>query len=151
MIRSLTVAATVLLAACGSGPRVITGAAPGVLLESLDTNSGNVRLRLIATNHNDRSMHLHHLRLHAEVDGADLFDREWPLDLDIGARGRERLNLETAALEAGLEKLRTLPESNRMRISYRLRGEATFDRNRVDAIDRSGFLHPVPGRPGRFR
>ncbi len=130
---------------------MVGGLAPMVQLDSIDRQGMNLRVQMLVDNLNDRPILLTGLRLEAGLDGADLFIGQWPLDILVAARGRERVTLETTAALAGLEALDGLAELEAGAIRYRLNGELFWDRKSSQAIDQGGFLHPVPGQPDRFR
>ena len=148
---ALALAGLVLIASGCGGVRGISGADPFVHLDSLARDGMNLTVELLVSNLNDQPLHLSGARLQARLDDKTLFMSQWPLDVEIAARGRERIRLEVTGGLAGLEALDELTGGARVSLPYRLDGELFHDRGRSTEVDRRGFLHRVPGQPGRYR
>lgn len=152
--RGLAVTVTLmllLLLLAGCGPVEVRSAPPGTELEGLAVDDGALVLRLFVDNRNDVPMQLSSANLSLELDGQSIGARDWPLTLQIGARNREPIELRLPATGAALGLLGELESGERRSLPYRLEGRLAIDGQRDARIERDGFLHPVPGRPGRYR
>jgi len=137
------------LAACG--PVQVRSAPPGTDLDGLVLEGDTLVLRLLVDNRNDVPLALAGARLRLTLDSIEVEAREWPLDLVIGPRNREAIVLRLPASGAVQGTLAELDEGRRASLPYSLVGELRIADKRDAKIDRTGFLHPVPGRPGRYR
>lgn len=158
---SLAWAIAILLAlsACGSGAREIRGERPLVRVEGLVVDGEQVTLTVGLRNVNDRSLDLRRLEVRLQVEDELLLETEARPRIDISARGREVVTLRGSGETPGLESLarRFDPRSGDGLATASLNAAWTMELKLFDERDResmtraSGFLHPVPGRPGHFR
>ena len=140
-----------LLAGCSTGPRKVRAEPPGLQVENLAVEPPQVELGLILHNRNDHPITVTGARLTMRVEGELLLEEDWPLALDIGPRLRERVRREASARSDAVRRLENIMAERDASIAFLLTGELRIDG--VDDTDRSlrGYLHPVPGQPGRFR
>ncbi|MGY6554067.1 MAG: hypothetical protein ACXIUM_06055 [Wenzhouxiangella sp.] len=145
------------LSACGGGPREVRGELPLITLEGLERQADQIHLQLGLRNVNDRPMPLGEVTLSLSVGGVPLTQLTHAPDFEIGARGREILNLRGAGLAEGLQRLDELepqPGANSetpRSLAWQMQISLSDERGRSRDSEASGFLHPVPGQPGRFR
>lgn len=140
-----------LLCACATGKREIRLEPPSLQVESLRIENDTVHFRLLVHNRNDHVLYLSEAAVAMRIDGAELFNAAWQLDLDMGPRGRELVSLDAPAVPAGAEILATFDRSDRSGVPFELSAELVIDDMRDAEIGQKGFLHPVPGQPGQFR
>lgn len=145
----LSLAALLVLAGCG--PVQVRSAPPGTDLDGLSLEGDTLILRLLLDNRNDVPLVLAGARLGLSLDAIEIEAQEWPLDLVIGPRNREAIELRLPASGAIQGALTELDDGLRPSLPYTLDGELRIVDQRDARIDRGGFLHPVPGRPGRYR
>lgn len=138
-------------AASGCGPVEVRSAPPGTELDGLAVDGETLVLRVIIDNRNDVPMTIAGSRLGLTLDSIELEGRDWPLDVQIGPRGREAIDLQMPASGAALGLLGELDAGGRASLRYRLEGQLQIVDSRDIRVRRDGFLHPVPGRPGRYR
>ena len=81
------------------------------------------------------------------LDDTALFEHASPTTLEVDPRGRELLQMRLNAQFEGLDRLNNIETSQ----AYRLEGELQFEELRDYPVRLRGFLHPVPGQPGRYR
>lgn len=152
-LQVLTLLALAMLVACSGQPRQISGQLPLVSLDGLGLDGELVQFDLGIRNINDRPLELTSLFLQLELDGQRVTGRDQRrLDLSVAARGREVVRLESSVDVHGRRLLEALGAGERMSLAYRLELEFDGQRQRElnDTIIR-GFLHNVPGQPGRYR
>lgn len=143
--------ALILCAACGGPMRPVTGLSPVTQLEGLERDGMEVVLAVAVANHNDLPWPVAAIDMELRLDGEVLVIADWRLDMILDARGREVLTLPVTASLAGLEQLDALDSGTRRNLPWTLTGVITPARGRAQPIEASGYLHPVPGQPGRFR
>jgi hypothetical protein len=150
---TLACIAVLALAACGGAPRQVSGELPQVLLDGLSLDGERLLFDLGIRNVNDRALDVTSLILQLELDGRAATQREQHrIDLNITARGREVIRLEAPVDPRGRRLLDELTAGERGSLAYQL--EVEFDgqrRRRLEDTIARGFLHAVPGQPGRFR
>lgn len=153
----LLLGAALALSACGGGPREVRGELPLITLEGLERQADRIDLQLGLRNVNDRAFYLGEVSLHLSVDGSHLLELVHTPNFEIGARGREVLTLRGQGLADGLQRLDQLelqasPEHEALRsLAWQMQISLSDERGRRSDSEVSGFLHPVPGQPGRFR
>ncbi|MGY6588685.1 MAG: hypothetical protein ACXIUB_10435 [Wenzhouxiangella sp.] len=142
----------VCLAGCASGRGTVSGQLPLVNLDSLELQDQRLLVDLSIRNLNDQRLETPLREASLIIDGqAAHFESSLPLSLNISARGRENLRLTATADSATLAALAALADERGQSLPYQL--TLTFDGRRASRtpVEQSGFLHPVPGQPGRFR
>jgi len=147
----VTLTAICLLCACATGPREIRLEPPSLQVESLRIEDGKVYFRLLVHNRNDHVLYLSEAAVAMRIDGAELFNAAWQLDLDMGPRGRELVSLDAAAVQPAAEALSAAGSSSPAGVPFELSAEFVIADMRDAEIGQRGFLHPVPGQPGEFR
>lgn len=131
----------------GCGPREVRAVPPGVSLESVAVVDRRIEINLLIENRNDHVIVLHTSDVQMAFDDTLLFETVSSGSLDIGPRGRESLRIATEAYGEGLELLQSTETAR----AYQLRGLLEFEDLRSYPLNLRGFLHPVPGQPGRYR
>lgn len=148
----LTLGLVVVLAGCAGSPGTVSGQLPLVDLESLEQRGDQLLVDLRIRNLNDQRLEspLRHVRLSLNGE-APVLDQEMVQTLSIAPRGREIIRLTTQANSATDEILNALSEQRGQSLPYQL--TLTFEGRRASRspVEQNGFLHPVPGQPGRFR
>lgn len=139
-----------LATACG-GPRVVTGKSPWIDLDGLIMEGSSVTLALRVGNPNDRSVRIAGYRLHGRLDEQELFTATGSLDIEVSARGRERVEIRLDPAAPGLARLQALQDGERPSMPFRLEGEIRVHDSRNLDVNYRTYLHPAPGRPGHFR
>lgn len=144
-------AAFVLLTLAGCGPIEVRSAPPGSDLDGLAIDGDELVLRMLLINRNDIPLRVDGIELDITFGNEALDGRSWSLTLDLPPRNREAIELRLPAPSAVLDELQALERGDRGPLAYTLDGRWSLDGSRDGEIERSGYLHPVPGRPGRFR
>jgi len=140
-----------LLFACATGKREIRLEPPSLQVESLRIDDDTVHFRLLVHNRNDHVLYLSEAAVAMRIDGTELFNAAWQLDLDMGPRGRELVSLDAPAMAAAAEVLSAFGRSDGTGVPFELSAEFVIEDMRDAEIGQKGFLHPVPGQPGQFR
>ncbi|NDY96513.1 hypothetical protein [Wenzhouxiangella limi] len=147
------------LSACGSGAREIRGELPLIRVEGLIVDGEQVTLTVGLRNVNDRTLDLRRLKVRMKVEDRLLLEADAQPQIDISARGRDVVTLRGRGQTAGLELLaqrfdqpaaNDLPTAS-LNAQWSMELTLVDDRDRESGTRASGFLHPVPGRPGHFR
>jgi len=120
---------------------------PGIDLESLTIQPSGLEINLLVENRNDQPILLQATALELSLDDRVILDLTAPLNLQIGPRGRESLVLTTTPKPGGQQALEAIEQS----AAYRMVGRLEFESLRTYRLEQEGFLHPVPGQPGRYR
>ncbi len=155
----LAVLALVMLTACASGPRQVRGELPLVTLESLERQGDRITLLLGLRNFNDSPFPLTAIEVRLSSGDQRLLSVAHEPDFEITPRGREILTLRGIGEPEGLSLLdRFDPDAAARenqeplrRIDWTMQVQLSDERGRARTTEASGFLHPVPGQPGRFR
>ncbi len=148
----LALALLLCLAGCASGPRTVSGQLPLVNLEGLELQGQRLLIDLSVRNLNDQRLESPLNEASLTIDGQPArFEGVFPQAINIPARGRESLRLSATADSPVLEALQALDQSRGQSLPYQIK--LTFDGRRAgrNPVEQVGFLHPVPGQPGRFR
>ena len=148
-----------LLTACASGPRQVRGELPLVALDGLERQGDRITLLLGLRNINDSALPLTEVEVRLRIDGVSLITVAYAPNFESGPRGREVLTLRGTGEPAGLELLDRFDpnigtESGHQvltSIAWTMEVDLGDERGRTRTAEASGFLHPVPGQPGRFR
>jgi hypothetical protein len=143
--------AVCLLFGCATGLREIRLEPPTLQVESLRIEDGMVYFRLLVHNRNDHVLFLSEAAVAMRIDGIELFNAAWQLDLDMGPRGRELVSLDAPARPAAAEIMSAPGKSGNAGVPFELSSEFVIEDMRDAEIGQTGFLHPVPGQPGVFR
>ncbi|HKL50539.1 MAG TPA: hypothetical protein VJ908_05185 [Wenzhouxiangellaceae bacterium] len=139
------------LGACATGPREIRLEPPALQVENLRIEDGTVHFRLLVHNRNDHVLFLSRAAVAMRVDGTELFNAAWQLDLDMGPRGRELVRLDAPAMPSGAAILEAIERSGDDSVPFELASEIVIDGQRDAETVQQGFLHPVPGMAGEYR
>ena len=141
-----------LLVACGGNARQVSGEVPLVSLDGLGLSENTLLLDIRIRNINDSSLELPTLTLSLTLDGQQVVERRTlQPGVVIAARGREVIRVETPIGPRGRQLLEELTLAERTSLAYQLDLEFEGRRRRQEDPESRGFLHAVPGQPGRFR
>ncbi len=143
--------AVYLLAGCATSAREIRLESPSLQVENLRIEDGMVYFRLLVHNRNDHVLYLSEAAVAMRIDGNELFNAAWQLDLDMSPRGRELVSLDATAMPAAAGILSSVRPSDVAGVPFELSAEFVIEDMRDAEISQRGFLHPVPGQPGEFR
>jgi LEA14-like dessication related protein len=138
------------VSACGSRWRDVTDEAPLTGIDGLQRAGGEIVVDLALRNVNDRAFRLDGLSAELRLEEQPLASGERTLSMQIAPRSREVLTLRFRAEPDGLERLDALDASDRQGIPWQM--DLVIRSDSGDYRDAtSGWLHPVPGQPGRYR
>ncbi len=140
-----------LITGCVGGRIEVRLQPPGVQVENIRLENGQIYLSLLLHNHNDHEILVETIHLRLEIEELDLLENEWTTMLGIDPRGRERIDLEAPDRSDASGRLVAATESEQRNVAYLLQAEMVLSGQRNGTIEQSGFLHPVPGQPGNFR
>ncbi|MEM1080605.1 MAG: hypothetical protein AAGH65_03400 [Pseudomonadota bacterium] len=143
--RSLILLACIAISACG--PIKIDSVPPGLALESVSIETSGIELNLLIENRNDSAILVTYAELSLELEGTPIINAQGTVNLDISPRGRESLSITLPPEPGGEQALQRIDRSAR----YQLMGRLEFQSLDRHEIEVRGFLHPVPGQPGRYR
>lgn len=142
-------ASTLLLGACAGGVR---GEAPFAQVTGWEIDGRDLLVDLRLRNVNDDALKVQSLALTVTLDeDLELFRHQENRSVEIAAGGFETLRLEGLASTAGTARLEQLAAGEVPNLPYRLQGTIQSERFGELAIERSGRIYTVPGRPGAFR
>lgn len=147
------------LTACASGPRQVSGELPLVTLDGLERQEESITLLLGLRNINDSSLPLTEVEVELKSGSDRIVTAMHRPEFGIGPRGREVFSLRATGEPAGLALLDQFdPGAGQQdgqeapgHINWTMQVYLRDDRGRTRTTEASGFLHPVPGQPGRFR
>ncbi len=143
----------VLVTACGSPhSRQVRGELPSLSLDSLTRVDDQIEVTIGIRNHNDASLKVDSIQIALSIDempATNLNDEQ--LDLKIGARGREVIQLVGQGDGKTHEKLDLLAENERASLPWSMDVDLSLDGRRTRQTEVTGFVHRVPGHPDRFR
>jgi hypothetical protein len=144
-------AGLILLTLAGCGPIEVRSAPPGSDLDGVTIEDDALVLRVLVINRNDIPIRVEGVELDVVLGGEDLGSHEWELALGLAARNRDAIELRLPASRSILDELEALERGEREPLAYALNGRWLLVGSRDGRIERNGYLHPVPGRSGRFR
>lgn len=147
----LVVLAACLAAACDAGPRRVRGEPPQIGIDNLTRDDGAVIIELSLRNVNDRPLDIESVTLDMQLDQQPFTHGRQKVSVQVAPRSREVLRIRLAAQAAGLERLDELAASGRAGVRWQMNLTWSDSRGRAESRESSGWLHPVPGQPGRFR
>lgn len=140
-----------LLTGCHTGPIKVGQEPPTLQVESLRIEQEVVHIGLLVHNRNDHSLFIEKAVVAMRIDGDELFNAGWRLDLDIGPRGRELVGLEAPAMQPAAGRLSDIGATPGTGVAYELSSEIVLGGQRDARKGQQGFLYPVPGQPGHYR
>lgn len=140
-----------LVSACSPSPVRISGEPPQVDIRLLEHATDGMGIHLDIRNVNDRRLVLNRFELTLEHGDDLLANINQNKTVEIAPRGRESVTLTADVAPSAARVLGPLADGSRNSLSWRLRGRILDTDGRVIAVDRNGYLYPVPGQPGRFR
>lgn len=155
----VVVLAFILLTACASGPRQVRGELPLITLDGLERDGERMTLSVGLRNINDSPFPLTKVEVQLSSGDQRLLSVAHEPDFEISPRGREVLTFQGTGEPDGLRLLdqfdpHTAGRDNQQvfrRIEWSMQVQLSDERGRTRTTEASGFLHPVPGQPGRFR
>jgi LEA14-like dessication related protein len=148
----LIVLLALMLAACGGQPRKVSGEFPLVNLDGLSLSNGSIGVDIGIRNINDSPLELPAMAFRLMLDGQLVAERnDQAPSISIAARGREVLRLQSEINPSGRQLLEELDRGERSNLAYQLELEFEGRRRQRGDTETRGFLHAVPGQPGRFR
>lgn len=142
-------AASLLLAACG--PDVIRGRPPLVGLSELVLVGDRLDAGFRIANQNGVPMTISRAEIAVTVRDAELIAHAQALNLGIDANGAEDLRVEQAAEPFTLTLLTSLDNGELQSLAFDLTGSVRTTEDGVLQFAYTGYLYPVPGRPGHYR
>ena len=145
----LSILAALLLAACG--PDVIRGRPPFVSLSDLVLTGDRLEAEFGISNQNGVPMTLRAADFAVTVRSAELVRFAKPLDLKIDANSTENVRVARDVDDFSRTLLVSLDRGELNSLPFDLRGSVeTTDEGELE-FEYTGYLYPVPGRPGRYR
>lgn len=155
----LVLLVVLVVAACGSGAREIRGEAPLFGLESLIVDDSEITTAIGLRNVNDQSLHIARMKVRVLVADQLLLETETQPQLEISARGRDVIRVRATGESDGMAELERMigfvhaGDRSQLPVNAAWQLELTLfdERGRSQDGQATGFLHPVPGRPGHFR
>lgn len=147
-VLALTLAA-LLLAACG--PNVIRGRPPFVTVPSLELDGDRLDAAFGVANQNDVPMTLSSADFAMTVRGEELVRYAQAVTLKIDANSREELRAGRDLEPFAGNLLRSLDSGQLASLPFDLAGTVDSVEDGRLRFEYTGYLYPVPGRPGQYR
>lgn len=141
----------VLVAGCSGNVREVVGEPPQTGIDGLVREASGVVVELALRNVNDEALELAAIEIELTLDDLTLTSGSRESPLTVSARGREVVRLSLPANEPALERLDDLSDPGVASLRWQLEVDLTTDGGRKHNTRTSGWLHPVPGQPGRYR
>jgi LEA14-like dessication related protein len=138
-----------LLSACVSGSK--RSQAPFIVVNGLSLEDQDLTLDLGVRNVNALPLMIEHIEFALRVDETSLAVYKAPSRANVIANGTENLRFDLAATPEGTSLLNRLERGDLADLEYVLDGVLTANEGAQMKVSRSGFIYPVPGRPGHFR
>ncbi len=147
----ILVLALAVLAGCAGGGQVISGEPPRLDVRLLEQTDDSLRLDLELRNVNDQALKLSAFELSLEHEENLLLNITENRRLEIGPRGRERVEFEATLSPPAAAVLGELAGEQRQSLPWQIQGRLVDADGQAIPVSASGHLYPVPGRPGQFR
>jgi hypothetical protein len=142
-------AITLLLAACG--PNVIRGRPPLVTLSGLGLADDRLDAEFGISNQNGVPMTLSSVDLAVRAGDAELIRHADALDLKIDANSAEDLRVSQPVDPFTRTLLVSLDSGELTSLAFDLDGSVQSAEDGMLRFEYTGYLYPVPGRPGQYR
>ncbi|MEJ2400379.1 MAG: hypothetical protein P8Y52_03200 [Xanthomonadales bacterium] len=153
MLPGLTLVALTLaifvVTACG--PNVIRGRPPFVTLAGLSLEGDRLHAEFGFSNQNGVPMTISATELAVTVRGTDLLRHAETLDLPIDANSAEDVRVEQPVDPFVRTLLVSLDSGELTSLPFDLAGSVQTAEDGTLRFEYTGYLYPVPGRPGQYR
>jgi LEA14-like dessication related protein len=140
-----------LLSIVSCGPQVITGRPPFVSISSMSLEGNGLSAVFDVSNQNGVPMTVRAMELEVTVDDRELLRHSTTLNLLIGANSTEEVRAETRLDDTTRALLNQLEAGEINGLAFDLGGRIDSAEEGGLNFEHTGYLYPVPGRPGRFR
>jgi LEA14-like dessication related protein len=145
----LALAVGLLCAACGSS--TIKGRPPFVSISSMALQDGALAAVFDVRNQNDVPMTVQAIEITVTVNKVELTRHNADFNLLVGANSTEEVPVEKLPEEFTRSLLASLDQGEVKSLPFDLSGRVLTVEDGYLVFEHTGFLYPVPGRPGRFR
>jgi hypothetical protein len=133
------------------GPDVIRGRPPFVNLSGLSLAGDRLDAEFSFSNQNGVPMTISATEIAVTVRGTDLVRHARPLDLPIDANSAEDLRVEQPVDPFVRTLLVSLDSGELASLPFDLTGSVQTAEDGTLRFEYTGYLYPVPGRPGHYR
>lgn len=141
----------VLVAGCSGNVREVVGEPPQIGIDGLVREASGVVVELALRNVNDEALELAAIEIELTLDELTLAAGSRESPLTVSARGREVVRLSLPANQPVLERLDELSGPGVASLRWQMEVDLTTGGGRKYKTQASGWLHPVPGQPRRYR
>jgi len=140
---------TVFCISCG--PQVIQGRPPFISISGVSLNGDTLSVDFDIRNQNGVPMTVDSVEIGVTVSEVELARVNRQEDLTIGANSAEQVHVEELPAEGGLALLESLENGEKKSLPFDLKGRVRTVEDGYLSYEQTGYLFPVPGRPGNFR
>lgn len=150
-VSTLLLGCLILVGAAACGHQVIKGRPPFVGIADMTLSGDELTTDFNVSNPNGVPMTIDTLDITVTVEGIELLRHDQPHDIEIGANGTEDVIVKTPAGQSVRTLLDSLEKGEIGSLPMDLSGRVHTAGDGYLSFEQTGYLYPVPGRPGRFR
>jgi len=143
--------ALLILAGCSGNLRDVVGEPPQADVDGMTREGDRIMVDLALRNVNDEALELAVVDLELRLDETPPATGRKETPLRISARGREVLELALEAGPAARARLDALEAGEAPGLRWQMNLVLVAAGGKRLETETRGWLHPVPGQPGRFR
>jgi hypothetical protein len=133
------------------GPQVIQGRPPFISMSGVYLNDDKLSVEFDIRNQNGVPMTVDTVEITVTVSEVELARVNRKDDLTIGANSAEQVHVEELPAEGRLALLESLENGDVKSLPFSLKGRVHTVEDGYLSYEQTGYLFPVPGRPGNFR
>jgi hypothetical protein len=154
--RAVRAAATILLslamlAGTACGPKVIKGRPPFVSISGMSLSGDSLSTSFDISNQNGVEMNIDSIGIEVNVKTTELIRYDSDSSLLVGANSTEEVSVEKTPDDFTRKLLSSLDKGELNSLSFDLQGRAQTVEDGTLRFEYTGYLYPVPGRPGHYR
>jgi LEA14-like dessication related protein len=138
-----------LLSACG--PTVIKGRPPFINISDMKLQGETLSASFAISNQNGEEMVIDEVDITVMINDSRLTRHNRKLDLTIDANSTEDVHVENMPDEFTRSLLASLGSGELQSLPFDISGRVLTRKHGYLEFEQTGYLYPVPGRPGQFR
>lgn len=138
-----------LVSACG--PTVIKGRPPFINISDMKLQGETLSASFAISNQNEEEMVIDAVDITVMINDTRLTRHDRRLELTIDANSTEDVHVETMPDEFTRSLLASLNSGELQSLPFDLSGRVLTRKHGYLEFEQTGYLYPVPGRPGQFR
>jgi len=145
----LVMAATLVSVSCG--PQVIKGRPPFISISGMNLDGDSLSTEFNISNQNGVTMTIESVEITVNVNTTELARYTGQEQLEISANTTEKVVVQATPDDFTKNLLTSLDDGRLQSLAFDLQGSVmTLENDRLRS-EHTGYLYPVPGKPGYYR